>query len=92
MSKGGLITLLGFSLALLPFLGIPLVVKTVLAVVFGLLVMALGFLVREERQWLMRAIRGDHAADAYTENGLPTAARATHEEAREYAKKPETVS
>lgn len=81
MSKGGLITILGFALAVLPFLGIPLVVKTGLAVVFGLLVMALGFLVREERRWLMRALSGDHEADAYTENG-----------AREYAKVPETNS
>lgn len=81
MSKGGLITVLGFVLAVLPFLGIPFVVKTALAVVAGIMVMALGFLVREERRWLMRAVRGDHEADAYTENG-----------AREYAKKPETVS
>lgn len=81
MSKGGLITLLGFALALLPFLGIPLVVKTGVAVVFGIAVMVLGFLVREERKWLLRALRGDTEADAYTENG-----------AREYAKKTEAVS
>lgn len=70
MSKAGLISLLGFLSALLPFVGIPLGVKTVLAVVFGVLILALGFLVREERRWLLRARNGDHQTDAYTENGL----------------------
>ena len=78
MSKGGLITILGFLLALMPFLGIPLGVKTVLVVLFGALVMFLGVLVREERRLLMRALQGDSEADAYTENS-----------AREYAKTPE---
>lgn len=78
MSKGGLITILGFFLALLPFLGIPVAAKTILAVVFGVTVMVLGVLVREERRWLMRALSGDTQADAYTENS-----------AREYAQKPE---
>jgi len=68
MSKGGLITLLGFLLALMPFLGIPSVVKITLAVIFGVAIMALGFLVREEKRWLLRALSGDHQADAYTEN------------------------
>ena len=69
MSKAGIITFLGFLSALLPFLGIPSVFKSILFVVFGLLIMGLGFLVREERRWLMRAIKGDHKKDAYTENG-----------------------
>lgn len=69
MSKAGLIALIGFLSALLPFLGIPILAKTVLAAVFGVLVMALGFLVREERRWLLRALSGDHQTDAYTENG-----------------------
>lgn len=70
MSKAGLITLLGFLSAVLPFLGIPTLFKTILFVIFGLLIMGLGFLVREERRWLMRAISGDHEKDAYTENGM----------------------
>ncbi|MEK7613571.1 MAG: hypothetical protein AAB439_01680 [Patescibacteria group bacterium] len=69
MSKAGLIALLGFVLAVMPFLGIPTGAKTLLSVVGGLLILALGFLVREERRWLMRALKGDHQTDAYTENG-----------------------
>lgn len=61
--------MLGFVSAFLPFVGIPNTLKATLAVVFGLLVVALGFLVREERRWLLRAIKGDHQTDAYTENG-----------------------
>ena len=73
MSKGGLITLLGFLLAIMPFLGVPSTFKIICAVVFGIMIMALGFLVREERKWLMRALSGDHQADAYTESRVPKA-------------------
>lgn len=69
MSKAGLIALLGFLLALMPFIGIPLVAKTVLTVVFGILILLLGFLVREERRWLLKALQGDQHTDSYTENG-----------------------
>lgn len=69
MSKAGLIVLLGLVVAFTPFLGIPTDVKTTVAVVAGLLILVLGFLVREERRWLMRALSGDHHTDAYTENG-----------------------
>ena len=69
MSKAGLISLLGFILAAMPFIGIPVAIKITLTVLFGLLVLALGFLVREERRWLLRALKGDHQTDAYTENG-----------------------
>ena len=68
MSKGGLITLLGFILLILPFLGIPTAIKIAFTVVFALVVMALGFLVREEKKWMLRALNGDSQADAYTEN------------------------
>ena len=69
MSKAGLIVLLGLLSALLPFVGIPTTTKTVLAVIFGLVILALGFLVREEKKWIIRALEGDHQTDAYTENG-----------------------
>ncbi|MBI1754686.1 hypothetical protein HYR65_00180, partial [Candidatus Azambacteria bacterium] len=52
MSKGAGIILLGFFSAFLPFTGFPTGTKTVLAVLFGLFVMVLGFLVRQERLWL----------------------------------------
>jgi len=71
MSKAGLISLLGLCSALLPFIGIPLGFKTALAVIFGVLIFALGFLIREERKWLLRRLSGDHHTEAYTENGLP---------------------
>lgn len=69
MSKAGLIAFLGLFSALMPFLGIPTTAKTTLTVVFGLLILALGFLVREEKKWIIRALKGDHKTDAYTENG-----------------------
>ncbi len=80
MSKGGLIVLLGFLAAFLPFTGFPIGVKTALAVVFGILVMALGFLVRQERIWLLRAVSGEHKTDAYTETGAVYAPRDVHSE------------
>lgn len=69
MSKGATILVLGFLLAFLPFTGFPNIVKTTLAVVCGLAIMGLGFLVRQERLWLVRALSGEHKTDAYTENG-----------------------
>lgn len=71
MSKAAAIIVLGFFTAFLPFTGFPGVVKIVLAVLFGLSIMALGFLVRQERIWLLRALTGEHKTDAYTENGAP---------------------
>lgn len=71
MSKGSSIVILGLISAFLPFTGFPLVVKITLAVVIGFLIMALGFLVRQERLWLLRALSGEHKTDAYTENGAP---------------------
>ena len=35
---------------------------------FGVAILVLGFLVREERKWIIRALKGDHQVDAYTEN------------------------
>ncbi len=69
MSKAAAIIILGFLSAFLPFTGFPGVVKIVLAVFIGLAIMALGFLVRQERIWLMRALSGEHKTDAYTESG-----------------------
>lgn len=68
MSKAGLISLLGFLSAILPFLGVPSIFKLWAAVVFGVAILVLGFLVREERKWIIRALKGDHQVDAYTEN------------------------
>jgi 16S rRNA (cytidine1402-2'-O)-methyltransferase len=68
MSKGAAIILLGFLLAFLPFTGFPAAVKMIVAVLMGLSVMAIGFLVRQERVWLTRALKGEHKTDAYTEN------------------------
>jgi hypothetical protein len=68
MSKGTIIILIGLFTAFLPFTGFPTNIKTVLAILFGLSIMALGFLAREERGWLVRAIKGGHSTDSYTEN------------------------
>ncbi|XKT74514.1 MAG: hypothetical protein ACJKTH_00230 [Patescibacteria group bacterium UBA2163] len=79
MSKAGLIILFGLILTFLPFLGVPLVFKTTLAVVLGIATMGLGFLVREERRWLVRALKGDFQTDAYTENGAQAYEQTTTE-------------
>ena len=68
MSKGSAIMVLGFLSAFMPFTGFPTGFAQVLTIVFGIATMALGFLVREERTWLVRAIEGGHKTDAYTEN------------------------
>lgn len=70
MSKGSLIILFGLLAAFLPFTGFPSAVKMSLAVFFGIAIMALGFLVRQERLWLIRAIQGERKTDAYTESGI----------------------
>ncbi len=71
MSKGSVILVLGLFLAFLPFTGFPSFVKATFAVVAGLSVAALAFLVRQERLWLLRTLSGAHTTDAYTENGAP---------------------
>jgi hypothetical protein len=71
MSKGSLILLLGLVTAFLPFTGFPFGTKIFIAVVSGFLLMGLGFLVRQERLWLLRALSGERKTDAYTENGAP---------------------
>ncbi|TAJ14101.1 hypothetical protein EPO56_02495 [Patescibacteria group bacterium] len=73
MSKGSVIIVAGFLTAFLPFTGFPTFFKMALAVLLGLLLMAFGFLVRQERMWLLRAMSGEHKTDAYTENGAPLA-------------------
>ncbi len=77
MSKAAAIIILGFLTAFLPFTGFPGVVKIVIAVFVGLTIMALGFLVRQERIWLLRALSGEHKTDAYTESGASYAPNET---------------
>lgn len=77
MSKGSALVLLGLLSAFLPFTGFVPAIKIGLAVIFGFLIMGLGFLVRQERLWLLRSLKGEHKTDAYTENGAPYAATRT---------------
>jgi hypothetical protein len=69
MSKAGAIIVLGFLIAFLPFTGFPAAFETVLAIILGLLTMILGFLVRQERLWLLRSKSGERKTDSYAENG-----------------------
>lgn len=71
MSKGSAVIVIGFLSAFLPFTGFTTGTKMILAVLFGLALMTLGFLIRQERLWLLRALSGEHKTDAYTENGAP---------------------
>lgn len=68
MSKAGAIIVLGFLAAFLPFTGFPSGFETVLAIILGLAIMVLGFLVRQERLWLKRSVSGEHKTDSYSEN------------------------
>lgn len=68
MSKAGAIIVLGFLTAFLPFTGFSSGYETLLAIVFGLLTMMLGFLVRQERLWLLRSRPGEQKTDSYAEN------------------------
>ncbi len=70
MSKGSTILLLGLLVAFLPFTGFSTIIKIILAVLFGFTLMVLGFLVRQERLWLLRAMSGERKTDAYTENNI----------------------
>lgn len=79
MSKGSAIIVLGLLSAFIPFTGFGALVK-VLAVLFGFLIMGLGFLVRQERLWLLRSLSGEHKTDAYTENTAPQSGT-SHQEA-----------
>ena len=77
MSKGSTIAVLGLLAAFLPFTGIPMDVKIGLEVVIGLTVTALGFLVRQERLWLLRALSGEQEISS-AENGEASQSSATH--------------
>ena len=68
MSKGAIIVVIGILVAFLPFTGFPTGVKTVLAIILGLGVAGVGFLVRQERIWLLRLLKGQHSTNAYSEN------------------------
>lgn len=57
----------------MPFTGFPTETKILFAVLFGVCIIVFGFLVRQERLWLLRALGGEHKTDAYTENGAPYA-------------------
>lgn len=67
MSKAGAIVILGLLVAFLPFTGFPSGFETTLAVILGLLTMALGFLVRQERLWLLRSMKRENKTDSYAE-------------------------
>lgn len=71
MSKAVIVAVLGIVVMLLPFDGLPEVVTTWLTVILGAAVTILGLLMRFERLWLIRAMRGGHKTDAYAENGIP---------------------
>ena len=56
MSKGSATVILGVLSIILPFTGFPTNIKTGIAVVLGILIVALGFLSRQERLWLRKTI------------------------------------
>ena len=70
MSKAVLVVVLGFLVALLPFDGLPDTVTTTLTVLLGFVIAGLGVLMRFERLWLIRSMRGGHKTDAYAESGM----------------------
>lgn len=71
MSKAVIVLVLGVLVALIPFDGLPERVSTLLTVLLGAAIAVLGLLMRFERLWLIRSMRGGHRTDAYSENGMP---------------------
>ncbi|MEN9390183.1 MAG: hypothetical protein RLZZ283_283 [Candidatus Parcubacteria bacterium] len=69
MSKAVIVVIIGILLVLLPYLGVPSAVKTFIIVGTGTVLVILGLLMRVERLWLLRALHGGHANDAYAESG-----------------------
>jgi hypothetical protein len=75
VSKAALIVILGIIVVLIPIDGLPDRVSTILTVLAGFAIIALGILMRFERLWLIRAQGGGHRTDAYAENGAPPVLR-----------------
>ena len=69
MSKAVIVIVIGIILVLLPYMGVPSAIKTFVIVGTGTLLVLLGLLMRVERLWLLRALHGGHANDAYAESG-----------------------
>ena len=69
MSKGSLIMVLGILVAFLPSTGFPAPMPSVLAVIFGLAIIFLGFLVRQERIWLIQALEDKKNANSENASG-----------------------
>ena len=69
MSKAVIVIVIGIILVLLPYMGVPSAIKTFVIVGTGTLLVLLGLLMRVERLWLLRALQGGHANDAYAEPG-----------------------
>lgn len=71
MSKSVIVAILGVLVTLIPIDGLPERVSTILTVCAGATIAMLGILMRYERLWLVRSLRGGHRTDAYSENGTP---------------------
>ncbi|MEK7530573.1 MAG: hypothetical protein AAB573_01800 [Patescibacteria group bacterium] len=69
MSKAVIVMVIGIILVLLPYMGIPSSAKTFVIVGAGTILVILGLLIRVERLWMLRALHGGHANDAYAESG-----------------------
>lgn len=70
MSKAVLVTLIGAVIVLLNILyGFPSEIVRWVTIIFGVVIIVLGLLMRVERLWLIRALTGGHKTDAYAENG-----------------------
>ena len=58
MSKGSVVVLLGVVVVLVAIAGLPSMLKAGALIVIGLTIAGIGFLVREEKAWLIEILRG----------------------------------
>lgn len=75
MGKELLIILLGFFVAVLPFLGFPMSIDTILFAVAGISIALLGVLVR--RDIIEHEARSSRMRETYTQNPLPEESEST---------------
>ena len=72
MSKGSAVIALGVLIMLVAISGIPSTFKIGALIVLGFLIAGIGFLVRQEKQWLMQALKDGQIS------GMDEAHEATH--------------
>ncbi len=72
MSKGSVVVLLGIVVVLVAIAGLPSMLKAGALIVIGLTIAGIGFLVREEKAWLIEILRGERVSGAHDSHESPS--------------------